>query len=203
MARHLGMACAALAVAATVVGCANLSSLLTTEWSEHYALASTGTEATHPYLNDGKLSTVAETRNLADPREFVLQLDKPRRVRRITLKNDNLYRFSVKYWDAKREIWRDVKTVRQRRDVEGAERVIQPAFDFGGINFETDRILIDVTRTVDDIIITKSAPDPNDKVIEHGWREIGGRQREYFRILIERPARVREVEVFGIASASS
>ncbi len=203
MARHLAMAVAALTVAVTAGGCASLSALLTTEWSENYALASTGSEATHPYLNDGKLSTVAETRNLADPREFVLQLDQPRRIRRIALKNDNLYRFSIEYWDAKREIWRDVATVRQRRDVEGAERIIQPAFDFGGINFETDRIRIDVTRTVDDIIITKSAPEPNDKVIEHGWREIGGRQREYFRILIERPGRVREVEVYGIASGGS
>ena len=135
--------------------------------------------------------------------KIILKFDGERQVRRIRLTNDNLYRFSVSYWDERREDWRDVATVRQRRDVEGAERIIQPMFDFGSINFRTDRIRIDVTRTVDDVIVTKAAPGPNDRVIEHGWQNIGGRQREYFRILIERPARVREVEVYGLADGTS
>jgi hypothetical protein len=193
----------AFAVVATTFGCAGMSSLLTTSWSENYANADTGSQASHPYLNDGKLSTVAMTPNRADPREFILKFDGERQVRRIKLTNDNLYRFKVAYWDGRREIWRDVQTVRQRRDVEGAERVIQPLFVFGKLNFRTDRIRIEVTRTVDDIIVTKSAPGPNDTVIEHGFQNISGRQREYFRILIESPARVREVEVYGIDNKPS
>ncbi len=198
-----GLVAALAFVVAVVGGCARMSSLLTTNWSENYAEAATGSEASHPYLNDGKVSTVAETPDRADPREFILKFDGERQVRRIRLTNDNLYRFSVSYWDERREDWRDVATVRQRRDVEGAERIIQPMFDFGSINFRTDRIRIDVTRTVDDVIVTKAAPGPNDRVIEHGWQNIGGRQREYFRILIERPARVREVEVYGLADGTS
>lgn len=202
MRRRLAVGLGVLALA-FAVGCAGLSALLTTTWSDNYARASAGGEGTHPYLNDGKLSTVAETPNRADPREFIIQFDAPRRVRRIKLANDNLYRFRLEYWDAKREGWREIETIRQRRDVEGAERIVQPRFEFTGINFETDRIRVDVTRTVDDVIVTKAAPEPNDTIIEHGWSEIGGRQREYFRVLIERPARVREVEVYGIADSGS
>ncbi len=200
--RRVGLV-AALAAVTVSMGCARMSSLLTTTWSENYADARTGSEASHPYLNDGKVSTVAATPAKAEPREFILKFDGERQVRRIRLTNENLYRFSVAYWDQRREEWRDVETVRQRRDVEGAERVIQPMFLFGGINFRTDRIRIKVTRTVDDTIVTKAAPGPNDKVIEHGWQNIGGRQREYFRILIERPALIREVEVYGIADKAS
>ncbi len=202
MGRGVTVVFAAVALAG-VVGCASLSSLLSTTWSENYARASEGGEGSHPYLNDGKLSTVAETPYLGDPREFIVKFDGLRRVRRIRLTNDNLYRFSIAYWDAKREDWRDVESIRQRRDVEGAERVIQPFFEFTGINFETDRIRIDVTRTVDDTIITKSAPEPNDKIIEHGYTEMRGRQVEYFRVLIESPARVQELQVYGIASSDS
>jgi hypothetical protein len=202
MGRGVTVVFAAVALAG-VVGCASLSSLLSTTWSENYARASEGGEGSHPYLNDGKLSTVAETPYLADPREFIVKFAGLRRVRRIRLTNDNLYRFSIAYWDTKREDWREVESIRQRRDVEGAERVIQPFFEFTGINFETDRIRIDVTRTVDDTIITKRAPEPNDKIIEHGYTDMGGRQVEYFRVLIESPARVQEFQVYGIGSSDS
>ncbi|MBM3213798.1 hypothetical protein FJZ36_02635 [Candidatus Poribacteria bacterium] len=187
----------AMLLAATA-GCASFSTLLHTNWSENYALDAYGATANHEALIDGKPTTVASTPVKADPREFVVQFPEPKRVRRIRIVNHNLYRFTVSYWDAERSDWQVVKTVWQRRDVDSFERSIQPLFTITGINFVTDRIRIAVSRTVEDQIVNKLAPDPSDKILDHVQRTVGGTWMEFWRVIVESPARVREVEVYGV-----
>ncbi len=177
--------------------CAGCASLVHTEWSENYALSELGAAANHPYLNDGKFSTVAETRP-KEPREFILQFPEVKRIRRIKIENDNLHRFRVDYWDPQREMWENLETVRQRRHVEGIARQIQPRFDIRNINIQTDRLRVTASRTADDIIITKLAPEPGDIIIDYHRDIVAGRLIEYYRIIIESPARLREIQAFGI-----
>ena len=197
--RRTGAVVAAIAIVVLVSGCAELSTWMTTNWSENYARADYGTRATHPALIDGKIATVAQTPPRADPRELEIEFPELRRIRRIRIINENLYRFRLDYWDEKRDDWRTLKTVWQRRDVEGEERVIQPIFDFKGINIETRRLRIVATRTVDDRIVAKTVPAPDDKVLDRVRQVVAGTWIEYYKIIVEAPARVREVEVYGIA----
>ncbi len=190
-----GLACGLLLAA---WGCADLRSFITTEWSENYALSSLGSEASHPALNDGNVETVGETPVKARPRELTILLPEPRRIRRILITNDNLYYFSIDYWDASREQWRTLKQVWQRRDVEGRDRVVQPIFEVTRVNFETDRIRLRVTRTVDDIIVSKVVPAPDDKIVDRIRKVVAGSWVEYYRVWIESPARVREIQLFGV-----
>jgi len=184
------------------MGCARLSSWATTNWSENYALDVNGGVANMPELNDGKITTIASTRPKADPREFVIEFPEPKRIRRVRIVNQNLYRFSLSYWDAQRSEWRVIRTVWQRRDVDSYERSIEPVFDFTHLNVLTDKIKITVTRTVEDQIVNKVAPVPGDKIIEHVRRTIAGTWVEFWRVIVESPARVREVEVYGVLSKS-
>ncbi|GIX05704.1 MAG: hypothetical protein KatS3mg115_0107 [Candidatus Poribacteria bacterium] len=181
-------------------GCAQLEPLLTTNWTENFALADLGTRATDPAIIDGNPETVGQTPPQADPRIFLIEFPEPKTVRRIRILNDNLYRFRVEYWDTRRGDWRTLKTVWQRRDVEGDERIVQPIYDIRGINFTTDKIRLVVTRTVDDRIVAKVAPDRDDKILDHVRQVIGNTWVEYYKIIVELPARVREVEVYGVAS---
>jgi hypothetical protein len=194
--RGIVVCLAAALVVAT--GCALLSPLVTTNWSENYALDANGGVANVPELNDGKTTTVANTHPKSDPREFVIEFPEPKQVRRIRIANQNLYRFSISYWDEARSEWRVLRTVWQRRDVDSYERSIQPVFDFTHINLSTTKIKITVTRTVEDRIVNKVAPVPGDKIIEHVQRTIAGTWVEFWRVIVESPARVREVEVYGV-----
>lgn len=194
MRTRIGLIGAALALTACCAGCA---SLIHTEWSDNYALSELGAAANHPYLNDGKFSTVAET-HPKEPREFTLQFPEVKRIRRIKIENDNLHRFRIDYWDPRREKWETLETVWQRRDVEGLERQIQPRFDIRNINIQTDKLRVTASRTADDRIITKPAPEPGDIVIDHRRDVVAGRLLEYYRIIIESTARLREIQAFGI-----
>lgn len=190
-------------MALVVMGCGNLSSLMTTEWSENYALSSLGAEASHPALNDGNVETVAVTPLKDDPRVLTIRLAEPKQIRRVLITNDNLYYFSVDYWDTARDEWRTLKSVWQRRDVEGHERVVQPLFDITHVNFETDRIRLTVARTVDDVIVSKVVPEPDDKIVNRIRKVVAGSWLEYYRVWVESPARVREVQLFGVLSPAS
>lgn len=186
----------------TWTGCATLSSWMTTNWSENYALAVNGGVANVPELNDGQTSTVASTPPKSDPREFLIEFPEKKQIRRIRIVNQNLYRFTVSYWDLERSEWRALRTVWQRRDVDSYERSIQPIFDFTRINVHTDKIKITVTRTVEDQIVNKVAPVPGDKILEHVRRTIAGTWVEFWRVIVESPARVREVEIYGVLPRS-
>lgn len=176
------------------MGCAHLSRL-ETRWTENYALDAT---VNAEGLNDGKTNTVASTPLKADPREFIIEFPEPRRVQRIRLVNANLYRFSVAYWDMERKEWKAIQTVVQRRDVEGKERRVQPLFEFTHFNVETNKIRVEVTRTVDDLIVSKVAPNPDDKILERVRTVVGKSWIEYYRVILESPAQIRELEIYGV-----
>ena len=186
-----------IAAALLCAACFGCAELLRTEWSENYALSTQGAAASHPMLNDGKLSTVAETAPNA-PREFMLQLSEVKRIRLIKIENDNLHRFKVDYWNPRREKWENLETISKRRNVEGYERVIQPRYEIRNINIETDRLRVTATRTADDRIVTKRAPDPDDIILNHVRDIVQGRYIEYYRVILESTARVREIQAFGI-----
>jgi hypothetical protein len=172
--------------------------ILTTNWSENYALDANGGKSDTPAINDGKLSTVAFS-SQKRPRHFIIQFAQPQQIRKIIIHNYNLFYFELQYWNSSKLEWKTIYTVRQRRDVKGVDsKVIQPKYEFGRLNFTTDKIRINVTRTVDDDVISKETPAKDDIVLNRIRKFILGRFVEYYRVLDEKPAGVREVEVYGV-----
>ena len=191
--------CHLLLVCITLSGCV-WSSVLSTEWSENIALTSFGTQATHPALNDGKRDTIATAALTNNERVFAIKFDAIKPVRRIIIHNHNLFRFDVDYRDTKvsEPTWKNAHSVRQRRGV-GSQRA-QPKFLIDRLNFETDIIRIKVTRTVDDRVISKPIADPDDMIVDHIRRTVGGRYVEYFRVIAPSIAAVNEIEVYHLAA---
>ena len=196
--RILDMRCILLACI-TLSGCV-WSSVLSTEWSENIALTSFGTQATHPALNDGKRDTTASATLRNKERVFALKFDSIKPVRRIIIHNQNLFRFDVEYRDTKasQPTWKNAHSVRQRRGV-GDQRA-QPKFVIDRLNFKTDIIRIKVSRTVDDRVISKPIADPDDMIVDHIRRTVGGRYVEYFRVIAPSMAEVNEIEVYHLAA---
>ncbi|MFQ6042793.1 MAG: hypothetical protein ACE5PV_18200, partial [Candidatus Poribacteria bacterium] len=86
-----------------------------------------------------------------------------------------------------------------RRDAKGVDsKMIQPKYEFGRLSFMTDKILINVIRTVDDDVVSKERPAKDDIVVNRIRKFIMGRFVEYYRVLDEQPAGVREIEVYGV-----
>ena len=189
--------CYLFLVCITFSGCV-WSSVLSTEWSENIALTSFGTQATHPALNDGKHDTIATARLMNKERVFAIKFDSIKPVRRIIIHNHNLFRFDVDYRDTKTTelTWKNAHSVRQRRGV-GDERA-QPKFVIDRLNFKTDTIRIKVSRTVDDRVISKPIADPDDMIVNHIRRTVGGRYIEYFRVIAPSIAAVNEIEVYHL-----
>ena len=196
--RILDMRCILMACI-TLSGCV-WSSVLSTEWSENIALVSFGTQATHPALNDGKRDTTASATLRNKERVFALKFDSIKPVRRIIIHNQNLFRFDVEYRDTKasQPTWKNAHSVRQRRGV-GDQRA-QPKFVIDRLNFKTDIIRIKVSRTVDDRVISKPIADPDDMIVDHIRRTVGGRYIEYFRVIAPSIAEVNEIEVYHLAA---
>ena len=95
--------------------------------------------------------------------------------------------------------WKTSQTVRQRRDAKGVDsKMIQPKYEFGRLSFMTDKIRINVTRTVDDDIVSKERPTQDDIVVNRIRDIVMGRFVEYYRVLVENTAGVREIEVYGV-----
>jgi len=173
--------------------------MLETRWSENYALNSNGGIAEYANINDGKLDTVAYTPK-GKPRRFVIKFVEQKRIRKLVIHNYNLYHFDLQYWDTENMEWKTFRQIRQRRDVAGMDsRVIQPKYEIGRLNFVTDRIRIDVSRTVDDESVVKYELDKGDKVLNRIRKNILGRYTEYYKVLKEHPAGVREIEIYGLA----
>lgn len=188
-----------LLVCLSLSGCV-WSSILSTEWSENIALATVGTQATHPALNDGRLDTVATTAIKNKERVFALKFDSIKPVRRIIIYNQNLFRFDVDYRDTKVSelTWKHAHSVRQRRDV-GDQRT-QSKYVIDRLNFKTDMIRISVSRTIDDQVISKMQVGPDDMIVDHIRRTIGGRYVEYYRVMAPAIAAVSEIEVYHLAT---
>ena len=172
--------------------------ILTTNWSVNYALDTNGGRSETPAINDGKLDTVGYS-SAKRPRHFIVQLAEPKKIRKIVIHNYNLFYFELQYWDSSNMEWKTFQTVRQRRDAKGVDsKMIQPKFEFGRLNFMTDKIRISVTRTVDDDIVSKERPSQDDIIINRIRKFVMGRFVEYYRVLVEKSAGVREIEVYGV-----
>jgi hypothetical protein len=172
--------------------------ILTTNWSENYALDANGGKSETPAINDGKIDTIAFS-SAQRPRHLIVQLAEPKDIRKVVIYNYNLFYFDLQYWHNDKMEWKTFKTVRQRRDAQGVDsKMVQPKYEFGRLSFTTDKIRIDVTRTVDDDVVSKDRPSQDDIVVNRIRKFILGRFVEYYRVLVEKPAGVREIEVYGV-----
>ncbi|MXV78625.1 hypothetical protein F4X73_13900 [Candidatus Poribacteria bacterium] len=172
-----------------------LAHVLSTQYSENIARASYGTEANHPGLIDGKTETVA-TLPAANVRNFIIRFADVHPVRKIVVHNGNLFRFEMEYLNPDTGKWQEFENVIQRRNLEGKRA--QPIFEFDRLNFKTQMIRINVSRTVDDIIVNKFTRDPGDKIVNQR-RELAGRYQPHFRVVRPSVAQVREIEVYHLA----
>jgi hypothetical protein len=176
----------------SLFGCTSLS----TQWSENFALATHGTKGNHPALNDGNLETIAAV-PAKNERVFTLKFPDVRSVRKIVIHNGNLFRFEVDYLDTKTDQWKTIHSVRQRRDIQNQNA--QSTYVIDRLNFQTDMIQINVSRTVDDDIITKPIREPGDKVVDRRLT-LGGLYYPHFRVVRPAWAQIREVQVYHLAS---
>lgn len=176
-------------------GCA-WTSLLSNSWSENFALASHGSKANHPALNDGKLDTIAAIA-AKNERIFTLKFPEVKPVRKIIIHNGNLFWFQVDYWDLDDFEWKTVHSVRQLRDI-GKSRA-PSAIVIDRLNCRTNTIRINVSRTVDDHVVTKVLLAPGDKVVDRRTT-LAGAYYPHFRVIQPAWAQVREIEVYHLAS---
>ncbi len=190
-----------LAIGASLLFCTSLagclwSSQLSTQWSENFALATYGAEATPPEFNDGKLETIAVVA-AKNERIFMLKFPAVKRVRKIIIHNDNLFRFDVDYWDTDNLEWKTVYSVRQRRDIENQRA--QSEYVLERLNFQTNMIRINVSRTVDDDVVNKPIAEPGDKVVNRKLT-VGGLYYPHYRVIKPGMAKLREIEVYNLAA---
>ena len=179
----------------SLFGCLS-TSMLSTQWSENLALASNETEASDPAVNDGKLGTIAVV-DPANHRVFGLKFPRIYKVRKVIVYNVNLFRFDLDYWDLENQEWKQAHTVLQRRNLDG--RRVQPKYVIDRLNFQTNMLRLKVRRTVDDRVISKTDPDPNDKIVNKIRKNFYGRLVTYFRVLQPSYASLREIEVYALA----
>jgi hypothetical protein len=187
--------CCALVICVSLPGCVLLSAL-STEWSENFALGTSGTDANHPALNDGKLDTVAMVGGNNKSRVFLLKFPEVKKVRRIVIHNDNLFWFYADYLDTETSEWRNFYSMRQLRNV--GNRRTQSKYLLDRLNFETNMIRINVSRTVDDYVVSTPIARPGDKIVNK-VSTIGGHYLPHFRVVDQAPARIREIEVYHLA----
>ncbi len=171
-----------------------LAHVLSTQYSENIARASYGTEANHPGLIDGNIETIA-TLPAENVRNFIIRFADVHPVRKIVVHNGNLFRFEMEYLNPNTGKWQAFKNVIQRRNLEGKRA--QHIFEFDRLNFKTQMIKINVSRTVDDIIVNKFTRDPGDKIVNQR-RELAGRYQPHFRVVQPSVAQVREIEVYHL-----
>ena len=173
-----------------------IAHVLTNQYSENIALATYGTEANHPGLNDGNLQTVA-TLPATNERHFIIQFADIRPIRKIVIYNENIFRFDIAYLNPETDTWEIFDKVIQRRDLKGKRA--QEKYVFDRLNLQTRMIRITVNRTVDDIVINKVTPDPGDKVLTYK-RNLGGQYFPHYRVIRPSVAQLREIEVYHLAA---
>jgi hypothetical protein len=169
--------------------------MLSTPWSKNFALATYGAEGNHPALNDGKLDPIAVT-EAKNERVFTLKFPAVKPVRKIIIHNGNLFWFYVDYWDTEALEWKTVHSVRQRRDI--GNQNAQPRYVIDRLNFQTNMIRINVSRTVDDQIITKPIAERGDKIVDRRMT-LAGAYYPHYRVVKPARAQIREIEVYHLA----
>lgn len=193
--KNFAMICILLLIGALISSGCYLSSLLSNKPYENYALFA---EANPKELNDDNLKTVAKV-PAADTRQFAIRFAEPKHVRKIVIHNHNLYRFNIEYFDTRLQKWKTLESVQQRRNIEGISRRIQKKYVFKDLNFLASKLRIDVSRTVDDRVVSKTSVEPDEHIINiERQNTLRGGYREYYRVLKKSPASLREIEILGM-----
>ena len=174
-----------------------IAEVLSTHYSENIAQANFGTEANHPGLNDGNPQTVA-TLPARNERYFVIRFADVQPVRKIIVHNGNIFRFEMDYLNPETGKWENFHSVIQRRNLEGKRA--QPMFVIDRLNFHTQMIRINVTRTVDDIVVNKVVTDPGDKVLNRRTT-LAGQYFPHYRVVRPSVAQIREIEVYHLTKS--
>ena len=178
-----------MSLSLSVSGC-----VLSSQWSENRALSVLGTEGNPPALNDGKRETIAAVA-ARNERVFTLKFSQIEPVRKIIIYNDNLFWFDLNYLDAETQEWKTFYSERHRRNMKGKRA--QPEYVIDRLDFETEMIQIDISRTVDDLVIPKPMRAPGDQVV--GRRKgVGGLYQPFFRVIKPARAKIREIEVYHL-----
>ena len=92
--------------------------------------------------------------------------------------------------------WKSFHSVIQRRNLEGKRA--QANYVIDRLNFHTQMIRINVSRTVDDIIVNKFTRDPGDKIVNQR-NVLAGHYIPHFRVVRPSVAQIREIEVYHLA----
>ncbi len=172
-----------------------IAEVLSTQYSENIALTNYGTESNHPGLNDGNIETLA-TLPAKNERNFVIRFSEIRPVRKIIIHNGNLFRFEMQYLNGETGQWEKFDSIIQRRNLDGASA--QPMFIFDRLDFQTQMLRVNVTRTVDDIIVNKILTQPGDKVVSRRTT-LAGEYYPHYRVIQPAIAQIREIEVYHLA----
>jgi hypothetical protein len=196
-----------LPVALLVAGCSSkLSSLLSESWSENYALAIYGAEASHFEINDGDVATWG---TVSPPdRVYTITLPEEREIDRITIYSGNVVGYRILCRDRETGKWKLAGVLgsvkgRQRVDSD-RRRLVVPRLDHHiSLHFKTDKIKLVVTRAESDGVVMTRTPGKNDKILNHRVEYIGtGRSRrrvDVYDVFMEGPATIREIEVYSHA----
>lgn len=184
-----------------LIGLSFSGCILSSQWSHNLALPTYGAEGIPPALNDGKLDTIA-TVDANNTRVFTLKFSEIQSVQKVIIRNGNLFWFDVSYLDTETKQWKTFHSVRHRRHISNpyqrdisAQRA-QPEFVIDRLDFQTNMIQVNVSRTVDDQIIPKPMREPGDQVVNMR-RGIGG-HNPFFRIIKPAQAKIREIEVYHL-----
>lgn len=184
-------------------GCSSkLSSLLSESWSENYALAIYGSEASHPEITDGKIDTLGVTQ--PPDRVYTITLPEEKQVSKILIYGGNIISYQLFCWDAEADKWKfagDVKNARIKK-LENYEKLGPEVFLFDHrVKFRTNKIKLEVKRAKSDVVTTTRNPGKNDKILNRREEYLGtGRSRMrliLYDVFVEGPATVREIKVYG------
>jgi hypothetical protein len=185
------------------VGCGSkFSSFLSESWSENYALAAYGAEASQPELNDGNIKTWGVTR--PPDREYTITFPEEKKLDKILIYSGNVLAYQLFFWDKKADKWRplgDSGSARVKKLVSYEQlRSEMRQFDHR-VNLRTDKIRLLVKRARSDGIVTTRKPGKDARIVNHRSETIGtGRNRiriTLYDIFVQGPASIREIEAYG------
>jgi len=178
--------------------------MLSEFWTENYALASNGTKASLPEINDGKYDTLGVT--FPPTREFDLVLPEEKQINRILIYSGNVISYDLFCWDNKDNKWVSVGSVGTNA---GSKKVYADKYKFNiprfdhRINFKTNKIKLIVNKAAKDGVLTTRTPSKNDKIINQRTEYIQmGRDRvrvDLYDVFTYNEATIREIEVYSHA----
>ena len=185
-----------------ISGCSSkFSPMFTESWSENLALASNGTKAIPPEINDGKMDTFGVTQ--MPNREYTLILPEEKEINRIVIYSGNVVAYNIYCWNSKDKKWVSVGSMgpnagRQKAYSDKYKMTI-PRFDHR-IKFKTDRIKLIVSRAESDGVMTTRTPAKNDRIINQRTEYIQmGRDRvrvDLYDVFTYGNATIREIELY-------